>query len=151
ADYNARLSNKPLTPFLSPVSTSGTKLFSFSLVLAAAFLLLISLILSTLLTALAGRITIVFGLPEGVVQAFIIAANFILSALIFAATAAIFKFVPSVLMTWQAQMRVGVFTAILFAAGRLALTRYLGRGARPPLTEPRPLSCCCSYGFTIPC
>ena len=103
-----------------------SKLFSFSLVLAAAFLLLISLVLSTLMTALAGRITTALGLPEGVVQAVIIGANFILSALIFAA---IFKFVPSVLVTWQAAIVGGLFTAILFAAGRLALAWYLGREA----------------------
>ena len=66
------------------------KLFSFSLVLAAAFLLLVSLVLSTAMTALAGRFTVAFGLPEGVVETVIAAANFLLSALIFAA---IFKFV----------------------------------------------------------
>ena len=102
------------------------KLFSFSLVLAAAFLLLISLVLSTLMTALAGRITTVLGLPEGMVQAVIVIANFLLSALIFAA---IFKFVPSVAVTWWTAILGGLFTAILFAAGRLALAWYLGREA----------------------
>jgi membrane protein len=102
------------------------KLFSFSLVLGAAFLLLISLVLSTLMTALAGRITAVLGLPEGMVQTVITIANFLLSALIFAA---IFKFVPSVGVSWWAAILGGVFTAILFAAGRLALAWYLGREA----------------------
>jgi membrane protein len=103
------------------------KLFSFSLVLAAAFLLLISLVLSTLMTAVAGHITGLFGLPEGMVQAVIIVANFLLSALIFAA---IFKFVPSVPVTWQASIVGGLFTAVLFAAGRFALAWYLGREAQ---------------------
>ena len=44
------------------------KLLSFSLVLAAAFLLLVSLVLSTLMTAVAGHITGFFGLPEGVAR-----------------------------------------------------------------------------------
>jgi hypothetical protein len=50
------------------------KLFSFSLVLAAAFLLLVSLVLSTGMTALTGRFTVAFGLPEGVVETAIAAA-----------------------------------------------------------------------------
>jgi Virulence factor BrkB len=102
------------------------KLFSFSLVLVAAFLLLISLVLSTLMTALAGHITTALGLPAGVVQTVIVAANFILTAIIFAA---IFKFVPSVLVTWLAAFVGGLFTAILFAVGRMALAWYLAREA----------------------
>jgi membrane protein len=43
--------------------------------------------------------------------------------------AAIFKFVPSVLVTWRAAAAGGIFTAILFAAGRFALAWYLGREA----------------------
>jgi membrane protein len=103
-----------------------TKLFSFSLVLAAAFLLLISLVLSTAMTALTGHFTVAFGLPEGVVETVIAAANILLSALIFAA---IFKFVPSVFVTWRAAVAGGVFTAVLFALGRFALAWYLGREA----------------------
>src|SRR6478672_4834446 len=102
------------------------KLFSFSLVLAAAFLLLVSLVLSTAMTALAGRFTVTFGLPEGVVETVIAAANFLLSALIFAA---IFKFVLSVSVTWRAAAAGGVFTAVLFALGRFTLAWYLGREA----------------------
>jgi membrane protein len=103
-----------------------SKLFSFSLVLAAAFLLLVSLLLSTAVTAFAGGFASVLGLPEGLVAATIATANFLLSALIFAA---IFKFVPSVHVTWGAAAAGGIFTAILFAAGRLLLAWYLGREA----------------------
>lgn len=85
------------------------KLFSFSLVLAAAFLLLISLVLSTAMTALAGSFTSALGLPDGMVEAVIAIANFLLSALIFAA---IFKFVPSVFVSWRAAAAGGVFTAL---------------------------------------
>ena len=103
-----------------------SKLSSFSLVLAAAFLLLVSLVLSTIVTALAGGIRTALGSPQGLVQTVIATANFLLSALIFGA---IFKFVPSVRVTWHAALIGGVFTAILFAAGRLALAWYLGREA----------------------
>ena len=103
-----------------------SKFLSFSLVLAAAFLLLVSLLISTAVTALAGSFTSALGLAEGIVAAIIAVANFLLSALIFAA---IFKFVPSVPVTWRAAGAGGIFTAILFAVGRLALAWYLGREA----------------------
>ena len=93
------------------------KLLSFSLVLAAAFLLLVSLVLSTIMTALAGGLTAALGLPEGIVSALIVVANFLLSVLIFAA---IFKYVPSIFVTWRAAAG-GLFTAVLFALGGFAL------------------------------
>jgi membrane protein len=103
-----------------------TKLFSFTLVLAAAFLLLISLVLSTAMTSLTGRFTTRFGLSEGIVQAVVVIVNFLVTASIFAA---IFKFVPSVFVTWRAAIAGGIFTALLFALGRFALAWYLGREA----------------------
>jgi membrane protein len=77
----------------APPSTGGVwafiraKLFSFSLVLGAAFLLLVSLVLSTAMTALAGNVTTGLGLSEGIAALVIAAANFVLAALIFAAIA----------------------------------------------------------------
>ena len=102
------------------------KLLSFSLVLAAAFMLLVSLVLSALITALAGGVTSTLGLPDWLVATIIGTANFLISVLIFIA---IFKFVPSVPVTWRAAAAGGLFTAILFFAGRFALAWYLGREA----------------------
>jgi membrane protein len=102
------------------------KLFSFSLILAAAFLLLVSLVLSTAMTALAGKATAVLGLSEAAIALVIAIANFILAALIFAA---IFKYVPNAFVSWRAALAGGIFTAVLFAVGRLALAWYLGREA----------------------
>ena len=107
-------------------SSVRSKLFSFSLVLAAAFMLLVSLVLSALVTALAGGVTSTLGLPEWLVATIIGIANFLISVTIFIA---IFKFVPSVPVTWRAAATGGLFTAILFAAGRFALAWYLGREA----------------------
>lgn len=103
-----------------------TKLLSFTLVLAAAFLLLVTLVLSTTMAALTGRFTTVLGLPDEVLAALVATADFFLSALIFTA---IFKFVPSAQVNWRAAAVGGLFTAILFAAGRFALAWYLGREA----------------------
>ena len=104
-----------------------SKLLSFSLVLAAAFMLLVSLVLSALITALAGGVTSTLGLPDWLVATIIGTANFLISVVIFIA---IFKFVPSVPVTWRAAAAGGLFTAILFAAGRFALAWYLGREAQ---------------------
>ena len=90
-----------------------SKLFSFSLVLAAAFMLLVSLVLSALITALAGGVTNTLGLPDWLVAAIIGTANFLISVVIFIV---IFKFVPSVPVTWRAA-----------AAGGLSL-RFVRRG-----------------------
>ena len=103
-----------------------SKLFSFSLILAAAFLLLVSLVLSTAMTALAGKATASLGLSETIVTVVIAAANFMLAALIFAA---IFKYVPNAIVSWRAALGGGIFTAVLFAFGRLGLAWYLGREA----------------------
>lgn len=104
-----------------------TKLFSFSLVLAAAFLLLVSLVLSTAMTTFAGSLANATGLPAWALATVIAIGNFFLSVLIFTA---IFKFVPSVIVTWRAAAAGGTFTAILFALGRFALAWYLGRQAQ---------------------
>jgi membrane protein len=103
-----------------------TKLFSFSLILAAAFLLLVSLVLSTAMTALTGRVTGMLALSEQAVALVVAFVNFLLAAAIFAA---IFKYVPRAAVTWRAALAGGLFTAVLFAAGRFALGWYLGREA----------------------
>jgi membrane protein len=110
-----------------PWSFIRSKLLSFSLVLAAAFMLLVSLVLSALVTALTGGVTTTLGLPDWLVATIVGTANFLISVLIFIA---IFKFVPSVQVTWRAAAGGGLFTAALFAAGRFALAWYLGREAQ---------------------
>ena len=94
-----------------------SKLFSFNLALAVALLLLVSLLLSTAVTALAGGFATVSGWPEGVVAASIGVANFLLSTAIFAA---MFKFVPAVDVDWRAAAVGGIFIAVLFAVGHCA-------------------------------
>jgi membrane protein len=104
-----------------------SKFLSFSLVLAAAFMLLVSLVLSALTTALVGGVTSALGLPNWLVATIIGTSNFLISVLIFIA---IFKFVPTVPVTWRAAAAGGLFTALLFTAGRFALAWYLGREAQ---------------------
>ena len=117
-----------------------SKFLSFSLVLAAAFMLLVSLVLSALTTALVGGVTSALGLPNWLVATIIGTSNFLISVLIFIA---IFKFVPTVPVTWRAAAAGRLFTALLFTAGRFALAWYLGREAQAsPTGQPPPWSSC---------
>ena len=104
-----------------------SKFLSFSLVLAAAFLLLISLVLSSAVTAFSGTLADQFGLAEGVVNIVVVAINFVMTALVFTL---IFKYVPTVFVAWRAALGAGLFTAVLFSLGRFALAWYLGREAQ---------------------
>ena len=117
-----------------------SKLFSFSLVLAAAFMLLVLLVLSALITALAGGVTNTLGLPDWLVAAIIGTANFLISVVIFIA---IFKFVPSVPVTWRAAAAGGLFTAICLPRDASDLLGTWGARRRFPPTGPPPRSSSC--------
>jgi membrane protein len=104
-----------------------SKFLSFSLVLAAAFLLLISLVLSSIVTAFSGSLADQFDLPEPIVTTVVFAINFVMTALVFTL---IFKYVPRAYVAWSAALGAGLFTAVLFALGRYALAWYLSREAQ---------------------
>jgi membrane protein len=102
------------------------RFFSFSMVLGVAFLLLVSLVLSAVLTAVGDRLT--HALPGGQVLWQIV--NFVVSlgvvSLLFAL---MFKVIPDVEIAWR-DVWVGAFvTALLFAAGKFGLDMYLGRAS----------------------
>jgi membrane protein len=99
------------------------RLFSFSMVIAVAFVLLVSLVISTVLSAV-GRV-VADALPGG---AFLWQAlNMIVSlGVITAVFAIIFKVVPDIEIRWR-DVWVGAFvTAVLFSAGKYLLGLYLG-------------------------
>lgn len=102
------------------------RFFSFGMVLGTGFLLLISLVLSTVLAAVGeyGR-----QLLPGVD----ILWNVINLLIAFAVTtglfALIFKFVPDAEIGWSDVWVGAVVTALLFSLGRFALAQYLGRGS----------------------
>lgn len=99
------------------------RLFSFSMVIAIAFVLLVSLIITTLLSAV-GRF-IADSLPGGALlwQCANMAVSIGVITLLFAI---IFKVVPDVQVRWR-DVGFGAFvTAVLFSAGKYALGLYLG-------------------------
>lgn len=99
------------------------RLFSFSMVIAVAFVLLVSLVISTVLSAF-GRV-VQDALPGGAFlwQALNIAISL---GVITAVFAIIFKVVPDIEIRWR-DVWVGAFvTAALFSAGKYLLGLYLG-------------------------
>jgi membrane protein len=100
------------------------RLFSFGLILVVGFLLLVSLVLSTALTALSGWLSthlstsfrLLFSTLDLVISLGIITFLF----------AAIFKFLPDVKIAWR-DAWVGAFiTAILFVIAKFGLGLYFG-------------------------
>ena len=91
-----------------------TRLLSFGMILAIAFLLMVSLVMSAVLSAL------------GDWWALDAAASFALSTLMFAL---IYKIIPRVRIRWRDVWLGAAVTAALFALGKVLIGLYLGRSA----------------------
>jgi membrane protein len=100
------------------------RVFSFGVVLAVAFLLLVSLALSAALSAAGGVLTARLGAPTGVLAAINWVVSFVVIAALFAA---MYKLLPDARIAWR-DVRLGaVATALLFVLGKSAIGFYLGR------------------------
>ena len=107
------------------LSLLKSRLFSFGLIISIAFILIVSLVISAMLSALGPWITNYFS------ESFLIilqVINFILSLSILALLFALmFKFFPDAKIKWR-QVWIGSFvTAILFETGKTALGLYFGK------------------------
>lgn len=102
------------------------RLFSFGMILSVAFLLLVSLVVSTALSAFGG--TLGRMLPEGISGSVLQLANIGLSLVVIAALfAAIFKVLPDAKVSWgDVWIGAGV-TAVLFVVGKFLIGFYIGR------------------------
>jgi membrane protein len=99
---------------------------SFTMVLGVAFLLLVSLILSSLLSAVGELFA--GALPGG--EALWQGVNFCISiGVITVLFALIFKYVPDAEVQWRDVWLGALVTALLFSVGKLALGLYLGKAA----------------------
>lgn len=99
-----------------------TKLLSFGMLLAVGFLLLVSLVLSSLAAGVSNQIVqripaAAFALEFG---------NFFLAfAITTVLIALIYKFLPETEIKWRDVAVGAAFTSLLFSIGRLALSQYL--------------------------
>jgi len=101
------------------------RLFSFGLLVAIAFIMLVSFILSTLLIALGNWLSSHFSDSLLII---IQVANFIISYLIIVVVFALmFKFFPDAKIKWNHVWRGSILTAILFLLGRYGLSIYFSK------------------------
>ncbi|MCW5978380.1 MAG: YihY/virulence factor BrkB family protein [Bryobacteraceae bacterium] len=104
----------------------GKRLLSLGMVLALGFLLLVSLALSAILSAMGAHFGYLLpaGLSEGVLRLLNSAFSFMVFALLFAA---IFKWLPDAVIRWRDVWAGAAGTALLFVIGKMAIGLYLGR------------------------
>jgi membrane protein len=101
------------------------RLFSFGLILAIAFLLTISLVISTALVAISNYIQ--FESSQVMMTLYGI-LNFIISlAVISVLFAAIFKILPDVKIQWKHVWLGSILTGLLFTIGKMGLAYYFGK------------------------
>jgi membrane protein len=101
------------------------RLLSIGLILSLGFLLLVSLVFSAVLTALAKR----WG-PADITGAVLEGANFVFAfILVTLLFAMIYKILPSARIAWRDVLIGSVVTAALFSVGKFAIGVYLGNSA----------------------
>jgi membrane protein len=101
------------------------RIASFAMVLAIGFLLMVSLVFSTLLSALADATR---GYSD--FWPVVAVANFVLSqALVIALFALIYRFVPDVRLAWRDVLEGALVAGVLFNVGKWAIGAYLGHSA----------------------
>ena len=101
------------------------RLFSFGLIISIAFILIVSLVISTILATLGDWLTGNFS------DSFIIiiqALNFIFSLAVLAVLFALmFKFFPDAKVKWRHVWVGSIVTALLFELGKFGLSLYFGK------------------------
>jgi membrane protein len=114
-----------------PEKTSGfwyflrKRLLSVGLILSLGFLLLVSLVLSAIVSAMARR----WG-PVDATATVLQAVNFLFSfGLVTLLFAMIYKILPAVRIAWRDVIVGSVITALLFSIGKMAIGLYLGNSA----------------------
>ena len=102
------------------------RLLSFTMILGIGFLLLVSLIISTALSALGTWIGGLFPFQQLILQIINLVISIAFITILFAL---IFKFLPDAEIAWRDVWIGAFFTAILFSIGRTLIGLYLGSSA----------------------
>ncbi len=102
------------------------QIFSFGVVLAVGFLLLVSLLVSAGLAALGKFSEAMLPLPEAALSAINLGGSLAATIGLFAL---IFRYVPETRIPWRDIWIGGAVTAALFTAGKFAIGLYLGKAA----------------------
>jgi membrane protein len=102
------------------------RLFSFALVFAVGFLLLVSLAISAWIAAVGAYYAAFLPVSEALLHLVNLVVSFFVVTALFAA---IYKFVPDVRIQWEEVILGGAVTSALFSVGKLALGIYLGKAS----------------------
>lgn len=101
-----------------------SRLFSFGMILTIGFLLIVSLVISSLITALSEWLTIsFFGVIDTILQLMDIALSLGIITVLFAA---IYKILPDVKIRWKDVWVGALVTSILFVIAKYLLSLYFG-------------------------
>lgn len=107
-------------------ATIKERFFSFAMVLAIGFLLMVSMVISVALATLGKFFTDLLPLPEAALSAI----NFAVSLLGIAALfGLIFKYVPETKIAWKDVWLGALATAVMFTIGKYFIGLYLGKAA----------------------
>jgi membrane protein len=101
------------------------RFLSMAMVLGIGFLLLVTLVLDTVISAMGGYVTRFVG-GEAVAHLLQLALSFSVAVVLFAA---IFRILPDLKIAWRDVWLGSVFTAVLFVLGKWGLGVYLGKAA----------------------
>ncbi|WP_276484368.1 YihY/virulence factor BrkB family protein [Paraflavitalea pollutisoli] len=101
------------------------RLLSFSLVVGMGFIMLVSLLVSTLLDALSGFLQRFFS--EDIIIVFYIVNLAIVLAVITILFAIIFKVLPDANIHWRDVIKGALFTAVLFMIGKFLISFYISK------------------------
>jgi membrane protein len=99
------------------------RVFSFGILITIAFLLLVSLALSTVIEAISSALTTRYGIPASMLQVATALGSFLVVALLFAA---MFRYLPDARIGWRDVGIGAIGTALLFVLGRTLIGVYLG-------------------------
>lgn len=101
-----------------------TRILSFGMILGIAFLLMVSLVVSALISALGKWWGGFFGSWETLLQLVNLAVGFGLTTAVFAM---IYKLMPRVRVQWHDVWLGALLTALLFSVGKFAIGLYIGK------------------------
>ncbi|HLI30486.1 MAG TPA: YihY/virulence factor BrkB family protein [Terriglobia bacterium] len=102
------------------------RLFSFAMVVGVGFLLVVSLFVSTWVTAFVAFSVSIFPGEAIVLHLTTVVLSFLVITVLFAA---IYKVMPDVHLEWHDVLLGGAVTSLLFTLGKLLLGLYLGRAS----------------------
>jgi membrane protein len=121
-----RVWNVEARPGLGIWSFVKTRLISFGMVLGIGFLLLVSLIVSTAVSAVGKWATGLLPGSEALMQGLTFVVSFAFVTLLFAL---MYKFLPDVEIGWRDVWIGSVVTALLFTLGKFLIGLYLGKSS----------------------